>query len=222
MDFTEIQAEIHKRIKRFVSSRNQGYVMGEIREVLTKAMRASDAPALTALLAAAPIAAEQIRECANGDCNWRGPVSETVQMKHGFPNMLCPKCHEVTEAAPTAAVDDGMHKALMTWEGPDTSGRDRWAFQQGFKAARASMSERKAVTLTDEMIDAARPLFLAMECGAKTIESVRSYFINSGHAIDRMPDWFKTGSGHLTKAGKAIVAWHAMNIATTASDSTEK
>jgi hypothetical protein len=68
--------------------------------------------------------------------------------------------------------------------------------------------------LTEEMIDAARPLFLAMECGAKSIESIRDYFVNSGSTIvGALPEWFRTGTGHLTKAGKAIIAWHAMEAA---------
>jgi len=35
-NFTEIQAEIHRRIQPFVSSRMQGLIMGQIREVLRK------------------------------------------------------------------------------------------------------------------------------------------------------------------------------------------
>jgi hypothetical protein len=68
---------------------------------------------------------------------------------------------------------------------------------------------------TDDMIDAARPLFLAMECGAKSIESIREYFANSEpDVLHALPEWFRTGRGHLTKAGKALVAWHAMHALT--------
>lgn len=38
-----------------------------------------------------------LRCCANGDCNWRGMASETLQMKRGSPKLLCPVCNEVTE-----------------------------------------------------------------------------------------------------------------------------
>lgn len=44
-----------------------------------------------------------MRECNNDACGWRGPESETSQMKHGYPSMLCPKCHETTEAAMPSA-----------------------------------------------------------------------------------------------------------------------
>jgi hypothetical protein len=40
---------------------------------------------------------DHIVDCCNPDCGWTGLHSQTVQMKHGFPNGLCPECHEVTE-----------------------------------------------------------------------------------------------------------------------------
>lgn len=54
--------------------------------------------AINGILAASAAPAEG-RECCNENCGWRGPADETVQMKHGYPNNLCPKCHEVTEVA---------------------------------------------------------------------------------------------------------------------------
>lgn len=38
-----------------------------------------------------------LRICCNSKCNWIGPVTETYQMKHGYPDLLCPECKEVTE-----------------------------------------------------------------------------------------------------------------------------
>ncbi|MGA4275627.1 hypothetical protein ACI2VH_02670 [Ralstonia nicotianae] len=69
--------------------------------------------------------------------------------------------------------------------------------------------------LTDEMIDAARPLFLALECGAKTITQVRQHLLDSGCAVDTLPLWVRNAPDgmHLTKAGKAIIVWHLMNAA---------
>lgn len=43
------------------------------------------------------------RGCGNADCGWEGPQSETVEMKHGSPSHLCPRCHEVTELLHPAA-----------------------------------------------------------------------------------------------------------------------
>lgn len=37
-------------------------------------------------------------------CDWGGLEEETVQMKHGFPNHLCPKCNETTEPFDLAQV----------------------------------------------------------------------------------------------------------------------
>lgn len=66
---------------------------------------------------------------------------------------------------------------------------------------------------TDEMLDAARPLFLALECDKTTVERVRQHFLDSGHSIGNLPDWFKSGRGHLTKAGRAILVWYLMKSA---------
>lgn len=67
---------------------------------------------------------------------------------------------------------------------------------------------------TEAMIDAARPLFLALECGATSIEAVREHVSRGGRtSIDHLPAWFREEKGHLTKAGRAIIAWHMMRRA---------
>lgn len=76
------------------------------------------------------------------------------------------------------------------------------------------MTQRQqyAIPLTEEMIDAARPLFLGLECGVKTVEGMRDQLRGALPRIDpaTLPDWFRKETGHLTKAGRAIVAWHLM------------
>lgn len=86
-----------------------------------------DAPATAAHAGA--ITLQQIKELETAVCN--GATGIALRLLNNMRNAL---------AAPTAAVDDGMHKALMTWQGPDTSERDRWAFQQGFKARESAAS----------------------------------------------------------------------------------
>lgn len=66
---------------------------------------------------------------------------------------------------------------------------------------------------TEEMIDAARPLFLALEAGATSIEDVREQISRGGRTpIDHLPKWFQEGRGHLTKSGRAELAWHMMQF----------
>lgn len=43
------------------------------------------------------------RECNNEACGWVGPVADAVHPKHDSTTLLCPQCHETTEAAPVAA-----------------------------------------------------------------------------------------------------------------------
>lgn len=63
---------------------------------------------------------------------------------------------------------------------------------------------------TEEEIDAARPLFLALELGCKTVGHVRRQ-MQSTHSLPPMPEWFMTQDReHLTKAGKASIARHLM------------
>lgn len=40
---------------------------------------------------------KEIAECCNPDCEWSGPVSETLRWKHDTGDRLCPECHEVVE-----------------------------------------------------------------------------------------------------------------------------
>jgi hypothetical protein len=40
---------------------------------------------------------EPIFICCNGECNWTGPLSDTVHPKHDPNHLLCPECYEVVE-----------------------------------------------------------------------------------------------------------------------------
>lgn len=82
-------------------------------------------------------------------------------------------------------------------------------------AAVLANAQRKQIEipeLTEEMVDAARPLFQGLECGIKTVEGMRDKLCNHIPRIDpaTLPEWFRKETGHLTKAGRAIVAWHLM------------
>lgn len=73
---------------------------------------------------------------------------------------------------------------------------------------------KKSVVPSEETFDAARPLFLALESGYTSIEDVRDAISHGGRTnIDHLPEWFRTGKGHLTKAGRAEIAWHMMHSA---------
>lgn len=41
--------------------------------------------------------AEETRSCNNDDCDWVGPISQTVHPKHVPEMILCPVCNETTE-----------------------------------------------------------------------------------------------------------------------------
>lgn len=60
---------------------------------------------------------------------------------------------------------------------------------------------------TEELIDATRSLFLGLGLGINTIEGMRNHFEMIGEDMSIFPDWFKTGVGHLTKAGQGILAY---------------
>ena len=65
-----------------------------------------------------------------------------------------------------------------------------------------------------DIVHAARPLFLALECGETSIEGVREAISRGGYRnIDHLPEWFRTGKGHLTKAGRAELAYRMMRFA---------
>ena len=42
---------------------------------------------------------DYVADCCNADCGWKGLASECVTPKHDTNEILCPKCHEITEPA---------------------------------------------------------------------------------------------------------------------------
>lgn len=81
--------------------------------------------AINGILAASAAPAEG-RECCNENCGWRGPADETVQMKHGYPNNLCPKCHEVTEVATAPTMSEAERPTHCTWTYEDDNETVVW------------------------------------------------------------------------------------------------
>jgi hypothetical protein len=58
---------------------------------------------------------------------------------------------------------------------------------------------------TEEEVDAPRCFLLGLELGHKSLESMRKHMRGCGEDISMWPDWAKTETGHITKAGKAII-----------------
>jgi hypothetical protein len=44
-----------------------------------------------------------VAACTSGSCGWFGLASECHTMKHGFPPLLCPECHNTVETRLTSA-----------------------------------------------------------------------------------------------------------------------
>jgi hypothetical protein len=40
---------------------------------------------------------DEMRECINETCGWRGKTENTCHPKHNPEDKLCPECYEVTE-----------------------------------------------------------------------------------------------------------------------------
>ena len=64
--------------------------------------------------------------------------------------------------------------------------------------------------LTEKMIDAPRGFLMGLELGCTTLESMREHLDRCGYNYSCWPDWAKTDTGHITKAGKAILIYTMM------------
>lgn len=64
--------------------------------------------------------------------------------------------------------------------------------------------------LTEEMVDAPRGFLLGLELGFKNLESMRHHLDRCGYDYECWPEWAKTETGHITKAGKAILIYTMM------------
>lgn len=93
----------------------------------------------------------------------------------------------------------------------------RPVIQEAIAKLRKDLSEEPTPAYgapTPDMVDAARPLFLALECGETSIEGVREAISRGGYRdIGHLPRWFREGKGHLTKSGRAELAYRMMRHA---------
>ncbi len=64
--------------------------------------------------------------------------------------------------------------------------------------------------LTEEMIDAPRRFLSGLEMGIQDFVRMREHMAACGSSIDCWPEWAKTRTGHITKAGKAILIYTMM------------
>jgi len=64
--------------------------------------------------------------------------------------------------------------------------------------------------LTEEMIDAPRGFLLGLELGIKDMETMRKHLDRCGYDYSCWPAWAKLETGHITKAGKAILIYTMM------------
>jgi hypothetical protein len=108
-------------------------------------------------------AQDEPRECCSADCGWKGDVSETVQMKHGYPNKLCPKCHEVTELASHQANDERAPLEAWIDDECERTGqeirRNGWALdwvRRAWQAARTSASTAQTAAARDVLAERER------------------------------------------------------------------
>jgi len=69
--------------------------------------------------------------------------------------------------------------------------------------------------LTEEMVDAPRGFLMGLELGHKNLEAMRKHLDNCGYDYTCWPEWARTETGHITKAGKAILIYTMMQHAKT-------
>jgi hypothetical protein len=60
------------------------------------------------------------------------------------------------------------------------------------------------------MIDAPRGFLMGLESGQTTLESMRDHLRRIGDSIESWPAWAREESGHITKAGQAIIIYAMM------------
>ena len=63
------------------------------------------------------------------------------------------------------------------------------------------------------MVDAPRGFLLGIELGHTTLEAMRKHMGNCGYDYSSWPEWAKNETGHITKAGKAIIIYSMMHAA---------
>lgn len=67
--------------------------------------------------------------------------------------------------------------------------------------------------LTEKMIDAPRGFLLGLELNCKNLQDMRAHLDFCGYDYSCWPEWAKKETGHITKAGKAILIYTMMQAA---------
>ncbi len=67
--------------------------------------------------------------------------------------------------------------------------------------------------ITEAMIDAPRGFLMGLELGCKNLESMRAHLDRCGYEYGCWPEWAKNDTGHITKAGKAVLIYTMMDAA---------
>lgn len=63
--------------------------------------------------------------------------------------------------------------------------------------------------MTEAMVDASRRVLLYTDtCNTHDAGKIRRMISMEGYTKRHLPEWFKTYEGHLTKAGRAVLAYH--------------
>jgi hypothetical protein len=67
---------------------------------------------------------------------------------------------------------------------------------------------------TEKMVDAVRPLIVAIEMAGRTYGSVWNHCKRAGMEVEQWPAWFRDtpGGEHFTKAACAALVWHCMSV----------
>lgn len=94
------------------------------------------------------------------------------------------------------------------------SDRNEMAHARIFDFARDVLRlERNASDLPECVVDAPRGFFMGLELGCKNLEQMRDHLDRCGYDYACWPDWAKTQTGHISKAGKAILIYAMMRAA---------
>jgi len=67
------------------------------------------------------------------------------------------------------------------------------------------------IELTEKKIDAPRGFLLGLEMGCNNLEDMRKFLDSCGYDYSCWPEWAKVQTGHITKAGKAILIYTMMS-----------
>lgn len=141
----------------------------------------------------------------NGDAPVFGPTTQIFADTRSLHEALATLVFRCDEYANMNSAGNEEYRA-------DTKARYETALEAAKKLAKAPLVSDVVPEFTDAIETAVRPLFLALECNMTQIEDVRHSFEAPSRkaALSLLPKWFREGRGHLTKDGRAQIAWHLM------------